>query len=83
MHRYFALVGVDDTVDEPYVVVRTGGEHDEVFSTRLRWEWTDLLYRIESGREYLHAVPISEKEGKRFERIQARRVEDARKRGIF
>jgi len=78
-HTYFAIVGNAHTVDNPYVVVRTGGEYPEVFSTNLRWERTDLLDRIDSGREYFDAVPISEKQGKKFEKTQARRVAEARK----
>ncbi|SDJ79511.1 hypothetical protein SAMN04488074_103240 [Lentzea albidocapillata subsp. violacea] len=75
-YAYFALVGQWDTVKNPFTVVRTGGEHDEVFSTRLRWEQTDLLQRTDSMRGYDDVVPISEKEGKRFETIQAKRVEE-------
>ena len=77
---YFAIVGRGDTVENPFVVVRTCGEYDEVYSTKLQWQRTDLLYRIDSGREYLDAVPISEEEGKRFEQVQAQRVAAARER---
>ncbi|MGW6447117.1 hypothetical protein [Lentzea sp. NPDC055074] len=77
---YYAIVGRSDTVEHPHVVVRRGGEHDEVFTARLRWEWTDLPYRIDSGREYYDLVPISAEEGKRFEQTQARRVAEIRER---
>jgi hypothetical protein len=79
---YFAIVGRRHPLENPYVVVRTGGEYDEIFSTDLRWERTDLLYRIDSGREYFDAVRISEEEGKRFEQVQAQRVAAAREREL-
>jgi hypothetical protein len=74
---YFAIVGLSNTVDDPHTVVRRGGEHDEHFGGRLTWVRTDLIYRIDSGREYYDAVPISAEEGKRFEEIRAKRVERA------
>jgi hypothetical protein len=67
-------------VDNPYTVVRSGGEHDQFFGVRLTWLRTDLLYRIDSGREYYDAVPISAEDGKRFETIQAKRVEEELRR---
>ncbi|MCX2950600.1 hypothetical protein [Lentzea sp. NEAU-D7] len=71
---YFAIVGLSNTVDDPHTVVRRGGEHDEHFGGRLTWLRTDLMYRIDSGREYYDAVPISAEEGKRFEAVRAKRV---------
>jgi hypothetical protein len=79
-HSYFAIVGFAHTVEEPFVVVRTGGEHAESFTTKLKWERTDLLDRIDEDRVHFEAVPISEEDGKRFEEVQARRVEAARER---
>ena len=75
-YAYFALVGQWDTVENPFTVVRTGGEHDEVFSTNLRWEQTDLLHRDDPMRGYDNVVPIKEKDARRFEEIQAKRVQD-------
>lgn len=79
-YQYYAIVDSDYPVDNPWLVVRTGGEFEEFFSTKLQWERSDMLYRIDSGREYFRAVPISEKQGKGFEKLQARRVEEVRKR---
>jgi hypothetical protein len=78
-YQYFAIVTTEHPVEDPFFVVRTGGEYEEFFSTNLRWERSDALYRIESGREYWRAVPISEEQGKGFEEVQARRVAQARK----
>ena len=79
-HSYFAIVGFAHTVEEPFAVVRTGGEYAESFTTNLKWERTDLLQRINEDRTHFEAVPISEEEGKRFEEVQAQRVEAVRKR---
>ncbi|MGW6931032.1 hypothetical protein ACWGE0_13280 [Lentzea sp. NPDC054927] len=79
-HSYFAIVGFAHTVEEPFAVVRTGGEHDESFSTNLKWERTDLLERINEDRVHFEAVPISEEEGKAFEEVQAQRVRAVRER---
>ncbi|WIX85204.1 hypothetical protein [Amycolatopsis sp. DG1A-15b] len=78
-YQYFAIVTAECPVENPFFVVRTGGAHEEFFSTRLRWERSDALYRIQSGREYWTAVPISEEQGKGFEKVQAQRVAAARK----
>lgn len=81
-YEYYAIVDDNHTLDNPFVVVRTlrGGEGEEFFSTKLEWVRSDLLYRIQSGRDYNEAAPISEEAGKRFEETQARRVEEARKK---
>lgn len=79
-YRYYALTGLVHTLDNPFTVVRVGGEFPESFNARLKWERTDLLYGIESGRDNYDAVEISEKDAKRFEKTQARRVAERRKR---
>ncbi len=78
-YQYYAIVTRSYPVENPFFVIRTGGEYEEFFSTNLRWERSDTLYRIESGREYWRAVPISEEQGKGFEKVQAQRVADSRK----
>lgn len=67
-----------DTLDNPHAVVRWGGEFYESFTTRLQWERTHLMTRIEWGREDYEVVEISEEDAKRFETTQARRVERVR-----
>ena len=79
-YRYYALVGIPDTLDDPHAVVRVGGESDETFTTSLEWARTDLMTRIEWGRDDYEVVEISAKDAKRFEKTQARRVEEVRKR---
>lgn len=78
-YQYFAIVTTTHPVENPFFVVRTGGAHEEFFSTSLRWERSDAFDRIESGREYWEAVPISEEQGVAFEKVQAQRVADSRK----
>lgn len=77
-YRYFAIVSSAHPVENPYFVIRLGGETEEFFSTNLKWERSDTLYRISSGREYWRAVPISEEQGVGFEKVQAQRVAEAR-----
>ncbi|HUQ56805.1 hypothetical protein [Lentzea sp.] len=77
-YQYFAIVTSAHPVEDPFFVVRVGGETEEFFSTSLRWERSDALYRIESGREHWKAVPIGEEQGVGFEEVQARRVAAAR-----
>lgn len=79
-YRYYALIGIPDTLENPHAVVRVGGEFDETFTTGLEWARTDLMNRIEWGRDDYEVVEISEKDAKRFEKTQARRVAEARKR---
>lgn len=79
-YKYYALIGVPDTLENPHAVVRVGGEFDESFTTNLEWARTDLMNRIEWGRDDYEVVEISEKDAKRFEKTQARRVEEVRKR---
>ena len=78
-YQYFAIVTRNHPVENPFFVIRTGGEYEEFFSTSLRWERSDTLYRIESGREYWTAVPISQEQGEGFEKVQAQRVAAVRK----
>jgi len=79
-YKYYALIGLVHTLDNPFAVVRVGGEFDASFTTNLKWERTDLMYRIDSGRDNFDVVPISDEDAKRFEEVQARRVEAVRRR---
>ena len=79
-YKYYALIGVPDTLENPDGVVRVGGEFDETFTTDLQWARTDVMNRIRWGREDYKVVEISEEDAKRFETTQARRVEEVRKR---
>lgn len=79
-YRYFALIGLAETLDDPFAVVRVGGEFHETFTTSLTWDRTDLIHRVDSGRDSYEVVEISEKDAKRFEKTQARRVKEVRKR---
>ncbi|MEV6714065.1 hypothetical protein AB0M48_18735 [Lentzea sp. NPDC051208] len=79
-YRYYALIGYQYTLENPFTVVRVGGEFPEGFTTNLDWDRTDLLDRIRTGRDGYEVVEISEEDATRFETTQARRVEAVRKR---
>lgn len=79
-YRYYALLRIVDTLDDPFAVVRVGGEFEESFKIDLRWSRSDWLYRVETGREDHEVVEISEEDAARFEVTQARRTAEARER---
>lgn len=75
-YRYFAVVGDHWTVDNPITVIResfdeSGHSYAESYTRALRWEATDRLFRIRSGREYDEAVPITEEAARAFEQRRA------------
>ncbi|MET9228978.1 hypothetical protein [Lentzea sp. NPDC003310] len=79
-YRYYALLGLRDTLADPFAVVRVGGQFAESFKTDLRWSRTDLMDRIRTGRDDFEVVEIGEEDANRFEASQARRTADARER---
>lgn len=79
-YRYYALIGIPDTLDDPFAVVRVGGEFAESFKIDLQWSRTDLMDRISTGRDDYEVVEISEEDATRFEATQARRTAEARER---
>ncbi|GGM84041.1 hypothetical protein GCM10011609_20170 [Lentzea pudingi] len=79
-YRYYALTGYQYTLENPFTVVRVGGEFPEGFTTALEWDRTDLLDRIRTGRDGYEVVEVGEEDAKRFETTQARRVAEARER---
>ncbi|MCR3746160.1 hypothetical protein [Lentzea californiensis] len=79
-YRYYALLGIYDTLDNPFAVVRVGGEFAESFKTSLQWSRTDLMDRIRTGRDNREVVEISEEDATRFEATQARRTAEVRER---
>ncbi len=78
-YTYYAILDQSHTLENPLVVVRERGSTEERFTTNLKWERSDLLYRIGSGRDYAEAVPITEVDADRFKKVQAKRVKEARK----
>src|SRR4051812_17330795 len=78
-YTYYAILDRSHTLENPLVVVRERGSTEEMFTTNLKWERSDVLYRISSGRDYADAVPITAADAKRFEKVQAKRVKKAKK----
>ncbi|MDX3656890.1 hypothetical protein PV646_06175 [Streptomyces sp. ID05-26A] len=79
-YRYYALIGIADTLEDPHAVVREGGQSEESFKIDLQWSRTDLLERVRTGRDDYEVVEISEADATRFEATQARRTAEARER---
>jgi len=79
-YAYYAILDDDHTLEDPRVVVRERGSIEERFTTNLKWERSDVLYRISSGREYAEAVQITEADADRFKKVQAKRVKEALKK---
>ncbi|GGM84022.1 hypothetical protein GCM10011609_20160 [Lentzea pudingi] len=79
-YRYYALIGIADTLEDPHAVVRVGGRSTESFKIDLRWSHTDLMECIRTGRDDYEVVEISDEDATRFEVTQARRTAEARER---
>ncbi|MEV6907039.1 hypothetical protein [Amycolatopsis sp. NPDC051071] len=77
-YYYWAIVGRDDSLEDPNVVVRTrsDGRDEEVFTIDLEWRRSDSLRRIQYGRDYNEALPISEEDFRRFEKRRIKRVKE-------
>lgn len=72
---YYAMIDEFTSRDNPRTVLRRvrndEGTIDEIFSRRLRWEFSPLLYSAERGDLANEFVPISEAEAERIvERIK-------------
>lgn len=78
--RYYALIGIPDTLENPHAVVRVNGNTEETFTTSLEWARTDVMISIRAGRDDYEVVEIGEEDAKRFEMTQARRVAAVRER---
>lgn len=82
-YQYYAIRDPNHTLDNPLVVIReredeAGHKSEEMFSTALRREESDVMHRLGSGRDWQdEAVPIGEEAAKRFESTQADRVRRA------
>lgn len=73
---YYAILDEDSTPERPVGVLRRvksdEGQTDEVFSRKLKWEFSPLLYSAEHGDTMYDFTPISTEEANQIvNRMQA------------
>ncbi|MEV7099350.1 hypothetical protein AB0M80_41645 [Amycolatopsis sp. NPDC051045] len=79
-HHYWAIVDEDHPVTAPYALVRQVGSGDEREAFYGNgWSRTDLLIRIEWGREDFEVVSVSDEDVERITRFLVDRYETARR----
>lgn len=78
-YRYFAIVDNERGVERPIAVVREwdtegGFTDEEAFTRNLKWEKSDTLARIRTGRDYEEAELVGEDVVEKFKESMARRL---------